>query len=217
MEIREAAIEVSPGVWRRSMTAAERRTAQPRLAWHDLALAPLSGLLAALPAVVFAGVPLFGLLWLIGVHDPGRWVLFVAVAAFAVVSAQAVVSTLTEFLRARARIDDELLEDEVEERVLEINEAIGIVMDPPVMYLRSVTGETVTLKGDYVADLRDGGDFPSTFVRLVQLPRSRAVVSVSPAGEPLLAAFVAGLDHRPTEIDGHPTDVDFERLRGLAT
>ena len=85
------------------------------------------------------------------------------------------------------------------------------------MYLRFVNGETVTLKGDYVTQLRQAGDFPSTFVRLVQLPRSRAVVSVTPLGEPLIAAFVAGTDHRPTEIDGHPADIDFDRLRGMAT
>ncbi len=198
------------------MTAAERRRAQPRLAWHELALAPLSGLLAAVPAVVVAGLPLYVILWLTGVDEPGRWVSFVAVTAFGLASAVPIAATLREFLRARARIDDDLLDDEVEERVLAINEAIGIVMDPPVMYLRSVSGETVTLRGDYVADLREGGDFPSTLVRLVQLPRSRAVVSVSPVGEPLIAAFVAGLDHRPTETDGHPTDIDFERLRGLA-
>ncbi|MBP7777842.1 MAG: hypothetical protein KA371_11980 [Acidobacteria bacterium] len=201
---------------RRPMTRDERAAAVPRFPWSDLALAPLSGLLAAVPAVVLAGLPLYLFLWLTGFDEPGRWVRFVAVAAFGVASAMAIATTLGEFLRARARIDDDLLEDEVEERVMELNEAIGIVTDPPVMYLRGVTGETVTLRGDYVADLRDKGDFPSTFVRLVQLPRSRAVVSVSPVGEPLTAAFVAGLDHRPTEIDGYPTNIDFERLRGLA-
>jgi hypothetical protein len=80
-----------------------------------------------------------------------------------------------------------------------------------------VNGDSVTLRGDYVAHLRQAGDFPSTIVRLVQLPHSRAVVAVVPLGEPLVAAFVSGADHRPTELDGQPADVDFDRLRRLAT
>ena len=85
------------------------------------------------------------------------------------------------------------------------------------MYLRFVDGDTVTLRGDYVTRLRDQGDFPSTVVRVVQLPSSRAVLGVTPVGEPLIAAFVSGKDHQPTEIDGHPAAIDFDRLRALAT
>jgi hypothetical protein len=51
----------------------------------------------------------------------------------------------------------------------------------------------------------------------VQLPHSRAVVGIAPLGEPLIAAFVSGADHRPTELDGQPAGADFDRLRSLAS
>jgi len=199
------------------MTPVERRAAAPQFPWADLALAPLNGLLAAVPAVVLAGLPLYLGLWLASVSEPGRWASFVGVGAFALAVASALYTSLGAFLRARARVDDDLLDDEVDERVVEVNEAIGIVTDPPVMYLRFVNGETVTLRGDYVAQLRQAGDFPSTWIRLVQLPGSRVVVGVLPLGEPILAAFVSGSDHRPAELDGHPVAADFDRLRALAT
>ncbi len=204
-------------VTRRPMTEAERRAAAPRFPWADLALAPLNGILAAVPAVVLAGLPLYLGLWLARIDEPGRWASFIGVGAFGVAVATALYTSIGAFLRARARVDDDLLDDEVDERVLEVNEAVGIVTEPPVMYLRFVDGSTVTLRGDYLARLRQAGDFPSTVVRLVQLPASRAVVGVVPLGEPLIAAFVSGADHRPTELDGQPTAVDFERLRALAT
>lgn len=200
----------------RPMTPAERTAATPRFPWTDLALAPINGLLAALPAAVLAGLPLFLVLWVAGVYEPGRVVGFVVVAAFALAVAGAVYTSLAAFLRLRARVDDDLLGDEVDDRTMALEEAIAIVTDPPVMYLRFVNGETVTLQGDYVAALRHAPDFPSTVVRLVQLPESRVVVRVSAAGEPLVAAFVAGTEHQPTELDGQPTDVDFVRLRALA-
>lgn len=199
------------------MTEAERRAAAPRFPWGDLALAPLNGVLAAVPAVVLAGLPLYLGMWLAGVDEPGRWASFTGVGAFGVAVAAALYTSLGGFLRARARVDDDLLDDEVDERVLEVNEAVGIVMEPPVMYLRFVDGDTVTLKGDYVSLLRHAGDFPSTVVRLVQLPRSRAVVGIVPLGEPLTAAFVSGADHHPSELDGQATAVDFERLRRIAS
>lgn len=199
------------------MTDAERRAAAPRFPWGDVALAPLNGLLAAVPAVVLAGLPIYLALWLTGVDEPGRWAAFIGVGAFGAAMVAALYTSIGAFLRARARVDDDLLDDEVDERVLEVNEAVGIVIEPPVMYLRFVNGDTVTLRGDYVAYLRHAGDFPSTVVRLVQLPRSRAVVGIAPLGEPLIAAYVSGTDHRPTELDGQPTTVDFERLRALAS
>lgn len=199
------------------MTPDERAASAPRFPWGDLALAPLNGVLAAVPAVALAGLPLYLAMWAAGVGEPGRWASFVGVSAFGLAVALALYTSMAAFLRARARVDDDLIDDEVDERVVEVNEAIGVVTDPPVMYLRFVNGESVTLKGDYVTQLRQAGDFPSTFVRLVQLPRSRAVVSVTPVGEPLIAAFVAGTDHRPTETDGHPAEIDFERLRGMAS
>lgn len=101
--------------------------------------------------------------------------------------------------------------------MVEVNEAIGIVIDPPVMYVRFVDGDSVTLRGDYVHALRQRGDFPSTWIRLVQLPRSRVVVAAEPRGEPLIAAFVSDRYYRPVELDGQPATIDFERLRGLAT
>lgn len=206
-----------PAVTRRPMTPAERRAAAPRFPWADLALAPLDGLLAAVPAVVLGGLPLYVALWLGGIGEPGRWASFVAVGAFGLAMAAAMGTALRAFMRTRARVDDDLLDDEVEERVVEVNEVIGIVTDPPVMYVRFVDGDTVTLRGDYVTRLNQRGDFPSTWLRLVQLPASRAVVAVTPVGEPLLAAFVSGKDHRPTETDGHPATIDFPRLRALAT
>lgn len=202
---------------RRAMTPDERAAATPRFPWGELVLAPINGLLAAVPFVVLAGLPLYLVMWAAGASEPGQWASFVAVCAFGVATASAIYASLRAFLSARERVDDDLLGDEVDERVLELNEAIGIVTEPPVMYLRFVNGDTVTLRGDYVAHLRHAGDFPSTVIRLVQLPQSRAVVTVSPLGEPLIAAFVAGSDHQPTETDGHPTTVDFDRLRSLAT
>jgi len=199
------------------MTPEERVAATPRFPWGELAQAPLNGLFAAVPVVVIAGLPLYLAMWLAGADRPERWASLVAVGAFGVATASALYTSTRAFLRARARVDDDLIGDEVDDRVLELNEAVGIVTEPPVMYLRFVDGETVTLRGDYVADLRQAGDFPSTVLRLVQLPQSRAIVTVSPLGEPLLAAFVAGTDHRPTETDGDPTTVDFERLRALAS
>lgn len=204
-------------VTRRPMTDAERRAATPRFPWGDVALAPLNGILAAVPAVVLAGLPIYLALWLAGVDAPGRWASFIGVAAFGAAVATALYTSIGAFLRTRARVDDDLLDDEVDERVLEVNEAVGIVIEPPVMYLRFVDGDSVTLRGDYVAHLRHAGDFPSTLVRLVQLPRSRVVVGIVPLGEPLVAAFVSGADHRPAELDGQPAAVDFERLRSLAS
>lgn len=202
---------------RRRMTPAERRAAAPRFPWGDVALSPIDGLLAAVPAVAFVGLPLYVVLWLTGGGAPERWAGFVVVSAFAFGLGRALVTSLGAFLRTRARVDDDLLDDEVEERLVEVNEAIGVVSDPPVMYVRFVDGDSVTLRGDYVHGLRQRDDFPSTWIRLVQLPQSRAVVSVEPRGEPLLAAFVSGREHAPAEIDGHPATVDFERLRALAS
>lgn len=202
---------------RRRMTPAERRAAAPRFPWGDLALSPIDGLLAAVPAVTFVALPLYVALWLAGDGAPERWAGFVVVSAFAFGVGRTLFTSLRTFLRHRARVDDDLLDDEVEERLVEVNEAIGVVSDPPVMYVRFVDGDSVTLCGDYVHGLRQRGDFPSTWIRLVQLPRSRAVVSVEPRGEPLLAAFVSGRDHAPAEIDGHPATVDFDRLRALAS
>jgi hypothetical protein len=199
------------------MADAERRAATPQFPWGEVALAPLNGILAAVPAVVLAGLPIYLVLWLTGVDEPGRWAAFIGVGAFGAAVTTALYTSIGAFLRTRARLDDDLLDGEVDERVVEVNEAVGIVIEPPVMYLRFVDGDTVTLRGDYVASLRHTPDFPSTLVRLVQLPRSRAVVSVTPLGEPLVAAFVSGTDHRPTELDGQVTDADFERLRGLAS
>lgn len=208
---------VPTGVTRRPMTPAERRAAAPRFPWFDVALAPLNGLLAAVPAVVLAGLPLYLAMWLAGVDEPGRWASFVGVGAFGLAMAAALYTSIAAFLRARERVDDDLLDDEVDDLVAEVNEAIGIVTEPPVMYLRFVNGDTVTLRGDYVAQLRHEGHFPSTVVRLVRLPQSRAVVGVRPLGEPLVAAFVSGKDHHPTEVDGHPAEIDFDRLRAMAT
>lgn len=199
------------------MTPEERRAAAPRFPWGDVALAPLDGLLAVVPAVVFVGLPIFAVMWLSGDGEPGRWASFVTVAAFALGVARGLFSPLREFMRTRARVDDDLLADEVDDRVVEVNEAIAIVADPPVMYVRFVDGDSVTLRGDRLTALRQRGDFPSTWIRLVQLPQSRAVVSVQPLGEPLVAAFVSGHDHHPTELDGQPAAIDFERLRALAT
>lgn len=202
---------------RRRITDAERRAAAPRFPWDDLALSPIDGLLAAVPAVTFVALPLYVALWLAGDNAPERWAGFVLVSAFAFGMGRTIVTALGAFLRYRARVDDDLLDDEVEERVAEVNEAIGIVIDPPVMYVRFVDGDSVTLRGDYLTALRQRGDFPSTWIRLVQLPRSRAVVAVEPRGEPLIAAFVSDRDHRPVELDGQPATIDFDRLRALAT
>ena len=201
----------------RRMTAAERRAAAPRFPWGDLALSPIDGLLAAVPAVTFVGLPLYLALWLAGDGAPERWAGFVVVSAFAFGVGRTLFTSLGAFLRHRARVDDDLLDDEVEEREVEVNEAIGIVSDPPVLYVRFLDGDSVTLRGDYVTTLRQRDDFPSTRIRLVQLPQSRVVVSVEPRGEPLLAAFVSGRDHTPTEDDGHAATIDFDRLRALAT
>lgn len=69
---------------RRRMTAAgERRAAAPRFPWGDMALSPIDGLLAAVPAVTFVALPLYVALWLAGDGAPERWAGFVLVSAFA--------------------------------------------------------------------------------------------------------------------------------------
>lgn len=203
------------------MTHGERQSVRPRLAWEDLALAPLNGLLAAVPAAVLVGLPLYLVLWIGGTDEPGRWVRLVAVGAFAVASGAAIASTVGDFLRARARIDDDLLDDEVDDRVVQVVDAIEVLSDPPAMYLsieaESTAGaETIVLRGDYLTRLRRTGAFPSTTLRLVQLPRSRAVVGVLPMGDPLRPATVSAADHRPVEFDGEPAACDVDRLRSRA-
>ena len=111
---------------------------------------------------------------------------------------------------------------EVEDRVVQVTDAVAVVADPPVLYLRLDGGtadgpETIVLVGDYLTRLRRTGCFPSTTLRLIQLPRSRAVVGILPMGEVLPLAYVSGTDHRPVEFDGQPTATDFERLRARAS
>ncbi len=204
-------------VTRRPLTGDELARVEPRFPWGELALAPLSGLLAAVPAVVLGGLPLYVALWLADVDAPAGWAAFLGVAVFAVAAIAALASAIGAYLRLRERLREDLEDGEVEERVVEVNEAIGVVTDPPVIYLRFIDGDTVTLRGDYVAELSGQGQVPSTALRLAQLPRSRAVAGAYGVGQPLLAAFVSGVDHTPTELDGHPADVDFERLRAKAT
>ena len=129
---------------------------------------------------------------------------------------------LVGFLRARARIDDDLLDDEVEDRIVAVTDGVAVVADPPALYLRLEGSgpdgpETVVLTGDYLTRLRRTGCFPATTLRLIQLPRSRAVVGVLPMGEVLPLASVSGADHRPVEFDGQSTAIDFERLRARAS
>ena len=193
-----------PEVVRRPMTPGERAAAAPRFPWADLALAPLSGVLAAVPAVGLVGLPLYLAIWLADVDEPGRWASFVGVSAFLLATAFAFFSALAGFLRARARIDDDLLDDVVEDRVVGVTEATGVVTDPPAVYLRLDDGSTVVLRGEYVARLRRTGTFPSTRLRLVQLPQSRAVLGVLPLGDTLPAAFVSSADHPVVELDGQP-------------
>lgn len=221
------------------MTHTERRCAAPPFPWRDLPLAPLNGLLAAVPTVVLAGLPLYVVLWLANVREPQRWVGLVLVTAFACGSAAALYTTLGGFLRARARVDDDLLDDMVEDRIVQVAEAVEVVCDPPAIYLRLVSAgapndvgggggrgsgggaeaavnaeaETIVLRGEYLTRLRRTGRFPSTMLRLVQLPRSRAVVGILPLGDDLQPAFVSGQDHRPIELDGESAQVDFDSLR----
>ena len=202
----------------RRMTPAERRCAVPRFPWSDIALAPLNGVLArSAPAVVLAGLPLFLILWLVGVGEPGGWVSLLGLGAFGLTSAMALYTALGGFLRTRARIDDDLLDDEVEDRVVQVTDAVAVVADPPVLYLRLDGGtadglETIVLIGDYLTRLRRTGCFPSTTLRVIQLPRSRAVVGLLPMGEVLPLEYVSGTDDRPVEFDGQSSSIDFERL-----
>lgn len=209
------------GVVRRSMTPAERRQAAPRLPWSDLASAPLNGVLAAVPTAVLAGLPLYLVLAVAGIDDPERWAALVSIAAFAYAVMRAVYPALGGFLRARARIDDDLLDDEVDDRVVEVTAGIEVGSDPPALYLQlagagAADGETIVLTGDYLTHLRRTGCFPSTTLRLVQLPRSRVVLGILPLGEALQPAAVSGRDHRPSELDGQPSAIDFESLRARA-
>ena len=82
--------------------------AAPRFPWGDLALAPLNGVLAAVPAVALAGLPLYLAMWVAGVSEPGRWASFVGVSAFGLAVASAFYVSIAAFLRARARVDDDL-------------------------------------------------------------------------------------------------------------
>ncbi len=228
------------------MTHTERRHAVPPFPWRDLPLAPLNGLLAAVPIVVIAGLPLYLVLWLASISEPQRWVGLLLVSAFAYGTAAALYTTIGGFLRARARVDDDLLEDMVEDRIVQVADAVEVVCDPPAIYLRLVSAgalneggggggrgahagsetdaeaeveaqaETIVLRGEYLTRLRRTGRFPSTSLRLVQLPRSRAVVSILPLGDDLQPAFVSGQDHRPMELDGEPARVDLDALRARA-
>lgn len=208
------------------MTTAERRCAMPRFPWSDVALAPINGVLAAVPAVVVAGLPLYLVLWLAEVDDPGRWAGLVGVGAFGLAYAAALYTSIGGFLGTRRRIDDDLLDDEVEDRFVRVASAVGIVGEPPAFYLRLDSdatdsgggggSETIVLMGEYLTRLRRTGCFPSTGLRLIQLPRSRAVVGVLPMGEPLPTAFVSGRDHRPTEFDGERSAIDFDTVRAHA-
>ncbi len=216
------------------MTYTERRYAVPPFPWSDLPLAPLNGLLAAVPIVVLAGLPLYVVLWLASISEPERWVGLLLVSAFAYGTAAALYTTLGGFLRARARVDDDLLDDVVEERIVQVTDAVEVVGDPPAIYLRLTSAhgphegqqegvdeavaavETIVLRGEYLTRLRRTGRFPSTTLRLVQLPRSRAVVGILPLGDDLQPAFVSGQDHRPVELDGQPAQVDLASLRARA-
>ena len=200
----------------------------PRFPWSDLALAPINGILAAVPAVVVAGLPLYLVLWMADVYDPGRWAGLVGIGAFGLACAAALFTSLGGFLGTRRRIDDDLLDDEVEDRIVRVSRVVGIVGEPPAFYLRldrdatdrdagdsgAIDGgsdsETIVLRGDYLTRLRRTGCFPSTGLRLIQLPRSRAVVGILPMGETLPIAFVSGRDHRPTEFDGQRSAIDFD-------
>jgi hypothetical protein len=204
------------------MTPAERRCAAPRFPWSDVALAPLNGVLAVVPAVVVAGLPLYLVLWLAGVDEPGGWVTLLGLAAFVLPIARALYITLGGFLRTRARIDDDLLDGEVEDRIVQVTDGVAIVADPPALYLRLDGGtadgpETIVLTGDYLTRLRRTGCFPATTLRLIQLPQSRAVVGVLPLGDPLPLPYVSGKDHRPVEFDGQLAAIDFEGLRARAS
>ena len=219
------------------MTPAERRRAVPPFPWSDLPLAPLNGLLAAVPIVVIAGLPLYLVLWLASVDEPERWVGLVLVSAFAYGTAAALYTTLAGFLRARARVDDDLLDDVVEDRIVHVTDAVEVVTDPPALYLRLASAsvrdegegrgeagcegegegegeaETIVLRGEYLTRLRRTGRFPSTTLRVIQLPRSRAVVGILPLGDDLPPVFVSGRDHRPVECDGEPSQIDVDALR----
>lgn len=212
---------VSPGVLRRPMTPAERRSAAPRWPWSDLALAPLTGVLAAVPAVVLAGLPLYLTLWLASVDAPARWVSLLAVGVFAAASAGAFYLALGGFLRARARIDDDLLDDQVDDRIVDVTGGVEVLGDPPTFYLRlagagAAHGETIVLIGEYVTHLRRTGCFPSTTLRLVQLPRSRAVLGILPLGDVFQPPVVSRRDHRPVELDGQPSAIGLDALRARA-
>jgi hypothetical protein len=203
------------GVVQRSMTPAERRCATPRVPWGDLALAPLNGVLATVPAVVLAGLPLYLALWLAQVDAPAGWVGLLIVAVFGLTSAATFAVALGGFLRARARVDDDLLYDVVDDRVVDVVAAVEIAGDPSTLYLRLAgagahDGETIALRGDYVARLRRTGCFPSTALRLVQLPGSRTVLGLLPLGDAFPPAVVSGREHRPAELDGQPAASDVE-------
>ena len=213
------------------MTPTERRVAVPPFPWSDLPLAPLNGLLAAVPAVVLAGLPLYLVLWMASVSEPERWVGLVLVSAFAYGTAAGIYTTLAGFLRARARVDDDLLDDVVDDRIVQVMDAVEVVCDPPAIYLRLASAraqdadadvgdvertreaETIVLRGEYLTRLRRTGRFPSTTLRLIQLPRSRAVLGILPQGDDVQPRFVSGNDHRPVELDGEAARIDTGALR----
>ena len=125
------------------MTPAERRVAVPPFPWNDLPLAPLNGLLAAVPVVVVAGLPLYVVLWLASVAEPERWVGLLLVSAFAYGTATALYVPIAGFLRARARVDDDLLDDVVEDRVVQVTDAVEVMTDPPAIYLRLASARSI--------------------------------------------------------------------------
>ena len=194
------------------MTSAERRCATPRFPWGGLASAPLDGLLAVVPAVVLVGLPLYLILAVAHVDDPGSWVSLVGIGTFAYAVVRTGYPALSGFLRARARVDDDLIYDEVDDRIVEVTDCIEVAGDVPSYYLRCIDGQVIVLAGDYVVRLRRAGCFPSTALRLIQLPRSQAVVGLLPLGEVLTPSVVSAKDHHRVELDGQPSQVDFAQL-----
>jgi hypothetical protein len=204
----------------RPMTARERATLQATFPWADAA----SGLAGVAVAVVVSGavvgLPLWLLLWAVGVSNASEWVkllLWLVAAMFLLPFALSVVSAYTAEVRGLRRARDL---DVVEDRVVHIDGCVDVDFESRGVrgwYLRETNGDVTLLMGDYLVPLRRAGIFPSTVLRLIRVPDPSRVVGLMPLGDPLASIAIPGTEGlEPAGGNGEQVTVDFDQLVAIA-